>query len=107
MYLEKQSNIEPPKVSNTVKFNYYKLHYIGNFPKTTKQKLKKICDQYSEDLSVKTVFTPFKFGDLFRVRVKDPIPKLLESFFVYKFVFPGFSVRYIGDKTCHLSRRIG
>ena len=38
MYLEKQFNIEPPKVSNTVKFNYYKLPYTGH---CSKQKLKK------------------------------------------------------------------
>ena len=73
-YLQKQFNIEPPKGSNTVKFNYYKLPYIDHFPKTTKQKLKKICDQYCKDLSVKIVFTPFKVGDLFSV--KDAIPKL-------------------------------
>ena len=36
-YLEKQFNTEPPKVSNTIKFNYYKLPYIGHFSKTTKQ----------------------------------------------------------------------
>ena len=38
-YFEKQFNIEPRKVSNTIKFNYYKLPYIGHFPKTTIQKL--------------------------------------------------------------------
>ena len=58
-YLDKQFNIEPPKVSNTVKFNYYKLPYIGHFSKTKKQKLKKICDQYCKDLKVRIVFTPF------------------------------------------------
>ena len=103
-YLEKQFNIEPPKVSNTVKFNYYKLPYIGHCSKTTKQELKKICDQCCEDLSVKVVFTPFKVGDLFRV--KDAIPKLLKSFVVYKFVCPGCNARYIGETTRHLSRRI-
>ena len=41
-YLQKQFNTEPPKVSNTIKFNYYKLPYIGHFSKTTKQKLKKV-----------------------------------------------------------------
>ena len=41
-YLEKQFNIEPPKVSNTIKFNYYKLPYIGHISKTTKQKLKNL-----------------------------------------------------------------
>ena len=30
-YLEKQFNTVPPKVFNTVKFNYYKLPYIGHF----------------------------------------------------------------------------
>ena len=73
--LKKQFNIEPPKVSNTVKFNYYKLPYIGHFSKTTKQKLKKICDQYWKDCSVKIVFTPFKVGDLFRVK-KNLYPKI-------------------------------
>ena len=32
-YLGKQLNIEPPKVSNTVTFNYYKLPYLSNFQK--------------------------------------------------------------------------
>ena len=102
--LEKQLNIEPSKVSNTIKFNYYKLPYIGHFSKTTKQKLKKICDQYCKDLSVKIVFTPFKFGDVFSV--KNAIPKLLKSFVVYKFAFPGSNACYIGETTCHLSTRI-
>ena len=59
---KKQSNIEPPKVSNIIKFSYYKLPYIGNFSKTTKQKLNKICDQYCKDLSLKIVFALFKLG---------------------------------------------
>ena len=86
-YLDKQFNIEPPKVSNTVKFNYYKLPYIGHFSKTKKQKLKKICDQYCKDLKVRIVFTPFKVGDLFSV--KDAIPKFLKSFVVYRLLCPG------------------
>ena len=40
--LEKQFDIEPPKISNTIKSNYYKLPYIGHFSKTAKQKLKKV-----------------------------------------------------------------
>ena len=75
-YLEKHFNTEPPKVFNTIKFNYYKLPQIGNFSKTTKQKLKKVSDQYCKDLSLKIVFTPFKVGDLFSV--KDAIAKLLK-----------------------------
>ena len=101
-YLEKQFNIEQPKVSNTIKFNYSKLPYIGHFSKTTKQE--SICDQYCKDLSVKIVFTPFKLGDLYSV--KDAIPKLLRSFVVYKFVCPGCNACYIGETTPHLSTRI-
>ena len=33
-YLEKQFCIEPPKVSNIIKFNYYKLPYIDHYSKT-------------------------------------------------------------------------
>ena len=104
MYLEKQFNIELPNVSNTIKFNYYKLPYIGHFSKTTQQKSKKVCDQYCKDLSLKIVFTPFKVGDLYSV--KDAIPKLLKFFVVYKFVCPGCNACYIGERTRHLSTRI-
>ena len=37
-YLEKQFNIEPPKLCYTIKFNYYKLSYIDHFSKSTKIK---------------------------------------------------------------------
>ena len=82
--LEKQFNIDPPKVFNTIKSNYYRFPYLDHFSKTTKQKLKKVCDQYCKDLSLKIVFTPFKVGDLFSV--KDALLKLLKPFVVYKFV---------------------
>ena len=36
--------------------------------------------------------------------VKDPIPKSLKSFFVYKFVCPDCSVCYNGETTRHLTR---
>ena len=77
---------------------------IDHFSKTTKQKLKKICDQYCKDLSIKIIFTPFKVGDLFSV--KDAIPKLLKSFVVYKFVCTGCNACYIGETIRHLSTRI-
>ena len=32
-YLGKKFNIEPPKASNTIKFDYYKLPYISPFLK--------------------------------------------------------------------------
>ena len=103
-YLQKQFNIEAPKVPNTTKLSYYKLPYIGHFLKTTKQKLKKICDQYCKDLSVRIAFTPIKLGDL--LSVKDAIPKLLKFFVVYRFVCQACDACYIGETTHHLSTRI-
>ena len=91
MYLEKQ-------------FKYYRLPYIGHFKKTTKQKLKKICDQYCKYLSVKIVFTSFKVSHMFSV--EDTILKLLKSFVVSKFKCPRCNTCYIGETTCHLSRII-
>ena len=55
-------------------------------------------------LNIKIVLTPFKFGDMFNV--KDPVPKSLKSFVVYKFVCPGCNACYIGETTRHLSTRI-
>ena len=37
--------------------------------------------------------------------VKDPIPKTLNSFVVYKFICPGCNACYIGKTTRHLSTR--
>ena len=103
-YLEKEFNIEPRKVCNTIRISYYKHPCIDRFSKTTIQKLKKICDQYCKDLSVKVVFTPFNVGDLFSV--KDAFLKLLKSFFVYKFACPGCNDCYLGEINRHLSTRI-
>ena len=38
--------------------------------------------------------------------VKDPIPKFLKLFVVYKFVCPDCNACYIGETTRHLSTRI-
>ena len=39
-------------------------------------------------------------------KVKDPIPKFLKSFVVYKFACPGCNACYIGETTRHLPTRI-
>ena len=62
------------------------------------------CKFYFKSLSNKIVLTPFKVADM--VNVKDPIPKFLKSFVVYKFVCPGCNVCYISETTRHLSTRI-
>ena len=50
------------------------------------------------------ILTPFKVADMFNV--KDPIPKFLKLFVVYKFVCPDCNACYIGETTRHLSTRI-
>ena len=50
------------------------------------------------------ILTPFKYGDIFHV--KDPVPKSLKSFVVYKFACPGCNACYTGETTRHLSTRI-
>ena len=40
------------------------------------------------------------------VNMKDPVPKFLKSFVVYKFFFPGCNACYTGETTRHLSTRI-
>ena len=63
-----------------------------------------MCKFYCKSLNVKIVLTPFKIADMFDV--KDPIPKFLKSFVVYKFVSPGCNACYIDETTHHLSTRI-
>ena len=50
------------------------------------------------------VLTPFKVGHTFNV--KNPAPKSLKSFVVYKFVWPGCNICYIDETTHHLTARI-
>ena len=57
-----------------------------------------------QKFKIKIVLTPFKVADMFNV--KDPIPKTIKSFVVYKFLCPGCNSCYIGEKTRYLSARI-
>ena len=83
---------------------YYKLPYIGHISTDVKRKINRFCKFYCKSLSIKIILTPFKVADMFNV--KDPIPKSLKYFFVYKFVCPGCNACYIGETTRHLSTRI-
>ena len=83
---------------------YYKLPCIGHISTDVKHKINRFCKFYCKSLSTKIVLTPFKVADM--VNAKNPIPKFLKSFVVYKFVCPGCNACYIGDTTRHLSTRI-
>ena len=77
---------------------------MGHISTDVKRKINSFCKFYCKSLSNKIVLTPFKVADM--VNVKDPIPKFLKSFVVYKFVCPGCNACYISETTRHLSTRI-
>ena len=97
-----EKSVTANATSNVVK--YYKLPYIGHILTDVKGKINKFCKFYCKSLNIKVVLTLFKVADMFNV--KDPISKSLKSFVVYKFVYPGCNVCYIGETTHHLSTRI-
>ena len=97
---EKSDTVNP--TNNVVK--YYKLPYIDHISTDVKRKIKRLRKFYYKSLNIKIVWTPFKTPNMFNV--KDPIPKSLKSFVVYKFVCPDCNVCYLGETTRHLSTRI-
>ena len=83
---------------------FFKLPYIGHISTDVKRKINRSFKFFIKILSIKIVLTPFKVADMFNV--KDPIPKFLKSFVVYKFVCPACNACYVGETTRHLSTRI-
>ena len=74
------------------------------FQQMSKVRLTSFVNFIAKVLSIKIVLIPFRVADMFNV--KDPIPKFLKSFVVYKFICPGCNASYIGETTRHLSTRI-
>ena len=106
LFLENKINEKSDTVNATKNIiKYYKLAYIGHISANVKRKIKRrFCKYYRKSLNIKTVPAPFKVANMFNV--KDPIPKSLKSFVVYKFVRPACNACYIGETTRHLSPRI-
>ena len=104
-FLENKINEKSDRVNATKNvLQYYKLPYICHILKDVKRKINTFCNYYRKSLNIKIFLTPFKVADMFNV--KDPIPKSLKSFVVYKFVLPGCNACYIGETTRHLSTMI-
>ena len=103
LFLEKQYN---RTVSNTTKKKvvYYKLPYIGHFSQTTKRKLKSLCEKFCKSTEIKIAYSPLKIGSFFSL--KDRLPKLLQSYVVYRFTCAGCKACYIGETKRHLTTRI-
>ena len=84
---------------------YFKLPYIGNLSHHIKNKLSKLCKEFSkENANIKLVFTSFKIKNYFSD--KDPIPDDLKSFLVYKFTCASYSFSYSGETCHHFKTRI-
>ena len=92
---------EVVKIKHYLEENSYPLSF---FDKQVKFFLENKINEYCKSLNIKIVITPFKVADMFNM--KDPIPKSLKSFVVYKFVCPGCNASYIGETTHHSSTRI-
>ena len=85
--------------------HYFKLPYIGNLSHHIKNKLSKLCKEFSkENFNIKLVFNSFKIKNYFAY--KDPIPNDLKSFLVYKFTCASCSSSYIGETCRHFKTRI-
>ena len=75
--------------------HYFKFPYIGNLSHHIKHKLLKLCREYcKENFNFKLVINSFKIKDYFLY--KDPIPKDLKSFLVYKVTCSSCISSYIG-----------
>ena len=83
---------------------YYKLTYIGELSIYAKRKILQISKKFCKKTRIKLVFTPTKLGDCFSN--KDPLPKDLKSFVVYKFICAGCNTCYVGETKRHLKTRI-
>ena len=104
-FLENKINEKNDTVNatnNVVK--YYKLPYFGHISTDLKHRINRFSKSYSKSLNIRIVLTAFKVADMFNA--KDPIPKSLISFAVYKFVCPGCNACYNGETTRHLSASI-
>ena len=86
-YLNYKFSSNGNQLRDTSDFHYFKLQYISNLLHHIKNKLSKLCKEFSkENFSIKLVFTSFKIKNYFLY--KDPIPDA------------SCSSSYTG-KTCH------
>ena len=83
---------------------YYKLPYIGSYSNSTKKTIYDLCKTFCKNTNFKIAFSPFKFQDLFSLKVCLPVA--LKFFVVYKFTCAGYQFCYIGETKCHLPTRI-
>ena len=84
--------------------NTFASYLIGRFSTVAQSKIRRLVDRYCNDLDVKLVLTTFKLRNI--LSVKDPVPRELRSFVIYKFTRACYNACYIGETGRHLSTRV-
>ena len=104
-YLDYKFSNNNNQLKVTPDFHYFKLPYISNFSHHIKNKFSKLSEEFcKENFNIKLVFNSFKIKNYFSY--KDPIPKDLKSFLVYKFNCASRSSCYIGENCRHFKTKI-
>ena len=98
-YLDHKFSSNQNQLKDTSDVYYFKLSYIGNLSHRIKNKLLKLCKEFSrESFNIKLVYNSFKIKKYFLY--KDPIPDDFKSLLLYKFTCASCSSSYSGQ-TCH------
>ena len=93
-YIDYMLSSNQNHLKDTPDIHYFKLPYIGNRSHHIKNKLSKLCKEFSqENFNIKLVSNSFKIKNYFSY--KDPIPGDLKSFLVYKFTCASCGSSYI------------
>ena len=84
---------------------YFKLPYIGEYSKQTKEKITKLLVKFCKiSINIKLVFNTTKVKDYFTT--KDLMPECFKSHVVYKFICTRCKSCYVGRTHRHVNTRI-
>ena len=96
--------LPPSNITSQGKQYFYKLPYLGRFSTVAQRKIRRLVNNYCNDLDIKPVFTTFKLRNLFSL--KDSILREFRSRVIYKFTCVCCNACYIGETGRHLSTRV-
>ena len=68
------------------------------------KRVREFSKRYCNNIDIRLVFSSFKIGNMFGM--KDPIPRGLRRCVVYKFLWAGCNVCYVGETSQRLSTRV-
>ena len=82
---------------------YFKLPYLP-FSNFARRKVRTLVKRYCSNLTIKLAFSSFEIKHL--IKIKDSVPRSLQSCVVYKFTCVGCTSVYVGETCRHISTRI-